>query len=733
MKLLRLLVVLFSVPMFAQQGGMWIPSLLNGMNETEMTNLGMKMSIEDIYSVNQSSLKDAVPQFNGGCTSEVISPNGLLLTNHHCGYGEIQAHSSVEHDYLQDGFWAKSYAEELPNEDLEVTFIVSINDVTKEVLAGVDALKSEADKKALIQKNISNLQKTYKREDWQNVMIRTFFEGNQYMLFVTESFEDVRLVGAPPSSIGKFGSDTDNWVWPRHTGDFALFRIYADKNNRPAKYSKDNVPYQPKHFLPVSLDGIEQDDFTMVFGYPGRTQEYLPSYAVEQIVEVLNPAKIGIRDAALKVTDGYMRQDQAIKIQYASKFASTANYWKKWIGESQGLKKSNAVATKKAYEADFTNKVNKAGKQAEYGNLLPQFEKLYKEITPYALANDYFQESLRNDELISIGFRLYQLENAYKQNGEQSFNDRKANLIKGFEALYKDYNKNVDKDVFEKVIELYGKNAPADLTPAVIKNIDYTKLTNTIYAKTVLTSYDGIRALLNGSPTEVIKKMNQDPGFKLVKDLADNYFDKVAPKYQELNTEIAALQRTYMKAQLEMNPDARIFPDANSTLRVTYGKVNGYAPKDAVTYDYVTYLDGVMEKYVPGDYEFDVPQKLIDLYNTNDFGVYADKNGKLPVNFIGTNHTTGGNSGSPALDAEGNLIGLNFDRVWEGTMSDIYYDPAICRNIMVDARYILFVIDKYADAKHLIEEMKIVYPKQASKDKGLKDNKLKKVKKNKKK
>ena len=733
MKLLRLLVVLFSVPMFAQQGGMWIPSLLKGMNETEMTNLGMKMSVEDIYSVNKSSLKDAVPQFNGGCTSEVISPNGLLLTNHHCGYGEIQSHSTVEHDYLQDGFWAKTYADELPNEDLEVTFIVSINDVTKEVLAGVDALKTEAEKKALIQKNISNVQKNFKREEWQGAMVRTFFEGNQYILFVTESFEDVRLVGAPPSSIGKFGSDTDNWVWPRHTGDFALFRIYADKNNRPAKYSKDNVPYQPKHFLPVSLDGIEQEDFTMVFGYPGRTQEYLPSYAVEQIVEVLNPAKIGIRDAALKVTDGYMRQDQAIKIQYASKFASTANYWKKWIGESQGLKKSNAVAAKKAYEADFTNKVNKAGKQAEYGNLLPRFETLYSEITPYALANDYFQESLRNNELLSIGFRLYQLENAYKQNGEQSFNDRKANLIKGFEALYKDYNKNVDKDVFEKVIELYGKNAPADLTPSIIKNVDYAKLTNEVYSKSALTSYDKVKALLNGNASEVIKRMNEDFGFKIVKDLANNYFEKVAPKYQELNTEIAALQRTYMKAQLEMNPDARIFPDANSTLRVTYGKVNGYAPKDAVTYDYVTYLDGVMEKYVPGDYEFDVPQKLIDLYNNNDFGVYADKNGKLPVNFIGTNHTTGGNSGSPALDAEGNLIGLNFDRVWEGTMSDIYYDPAICRNIMVDARYILFVIDKYADAKHLIDEMKIVHPKQNLKGNSLKNKDLKKNKKNKKK
>ena len=734
MKLLRLLVVLFSVPMFAQQGGMWIPSLLNGMNETEMTNLGMKMSAEDIYSVNQSSLKDAVPHFNGGCTSEVISPNGLILTNHHCGYGEIQSHSTVENDYLQDGFWAKSYAEELPNEDLEVTFIVSINDVTKEVLNGVDALKTEGEKKALIEKNISNLQKTYKREDWQNVMIRTFYEGNQYMLFVTESFEDVRLVGAPPSSIGKFGSDTDNWVWPRHTGDFALFRIYADKNNRPAKYSKDNVPYKPKHFLPISLDGIEQDDFTMVFGYPGKTQEYLPSYAVEQIVNELNPAKIEIRDAALKVTDGYMRQDQAIKIQYASKFARIANYWKKWIGESQGLKKSNAVAVKKAYEVDFTNKVNAAGKQAEYGNLLPEFERLYKEIAPYALANDYFQEVvLRNNELLSVGFRLYQLENTYKQNGEQAFNDRKENLIKGFESLYKDYNKKVDEDVFEQIIALYGNNAPANLTPAIIKNVDYAKLTDEVYSKSALTSYDGLKALLSGSAPDVIKKMNQDYGFKVAKDLAKDYFDKVAPKYQELNTEIAALQRTYMKAQLEMNPDARIFPDANSTLRVTYGKVDGYEPKDAVSYDYVTYLDGVMEKYVPGDYEFDVPAKLIELYETKDFGPYADKNGKLPVNFIGTNHTTGGNSGSPAIDAEGNLIGLNFDRVWEGTMSDIYYDPAICRNIMVDARYILFVVDKYADAKHLIDEMVLVHPKEKLKDNKLKDNKLKKTKKNKKK
>lgn len=717
-KLLRALVLFVSFPIFAQQGGMWVPSLLKGMNEKEMKSLGIKMSVADIYDVNTSSLKDAVPQFNGGCTAEVISSKGLLLTNHHCGYGEIQSHSTVEHDYLQDGFWAMSLEEELPNPDLEVTFIVSIHDVTKEILNGVDAITNEAEKKTAVQKNINDLQKSYKREDWQSVMIRTFFEGNQYMLFVTESFEDIRLVGAPPSSIGKFGSDTDNWVWPRHTGDFSLFRIYADKNNRPAKYSKDNVPYTPKHFLPVSINGVEQNDFTMVYGYPGRTQEYLPSFAVEQIVNDLNPAKIEIRDKALKVADGFMRQDQAIKIQYASKFASIANYWKKWIGESQGLKKSNAVGIKKSFEQEFLDRAKKQNKMSEYGNLLPKFEKIYKDITPYALARDYFQEIvLRNNELLSVGFRLYQLENAFNKSGEQAFNDRKENLIKGLEALYKDYNKDVDHGIFNETVKLYGTKAPANLTPASIKDKDYIALGNDIYSKSELTSYDKLKKLMNGKAADVVKNMQKDPGYVLAKSLAANYFDNVAPSYDKMALELESLQRTYMKAQLELFPDARIFPDANSTLRVTYGKVNGYQPSDAVTYNHVTYLDGVIEKYVPGDYEFDVPQKLIDLYNTKDFGPYADKNGKLPVNFIATNHTTGGNSGSPAIDAHGNLIGLNFDRVWEGTMSDIHYDPAICRNIMVDARYILFVIDKYAGAKHLIDEMKIVKPKETKKAK----------------
>ncbi len=711
MKFLRLLLILFIVPMQAQQGGMWIPSLLKGMNETEMKNLGMKMSVDDIYSVNHSSLKDAVPHFNGGCTSEVISPKGLILTNHHCGYDAIQSHSSVAHDYLTDGFWAFKMQDELPNQDLEVTFIVKIEDVTTKVLEGTADLASEADKQKKIQENIANLSKTLPKESWQENKIRTFYEGNQYIWFLTETYKDVRLVGAPPSAIGKFGSDTDNWVWPRHTGDFSLFRIYADKNNRPAAYSKDNVPYVPKHFLPISLDGVAEDDFTMVFGYPGRTSEYLPSVAIEQIVNELNPAKIEVRDRALKVQDGFMRKDNAIKIQYASKYAGIANYWKKWIGETQGLKKSNAAAIKKKQEAEFMTKVAQAGKQAEYGNLLTDFEKYYKEIAPYSLSRDYFVEVvLRNTDLTNVAYKMYQLEQILNNKGEQAFNDRKANLISGLGEFYKDFNAAVDEKVFEQLIDLYAKKSPKEFLPASLVNVNAKSLTADVYGQSDLTDFKRVQEMLSGDSKTVIAKLNTDRAYQLVKEMADKYTKEVAPKYEEINLKIGALQRTYMKGILELNKGARIFPDANSTLRVTYGKVKGYEPKDATIYKPFTYLDGVMEKYVPGDYEFDVPKKLIDLYNSKDYGPYG-VNGKMPVCFIGTNHTTGGNSGSPAIDANGNLIGLNFDRVWEGTMSDLYYDPTICRNVMVDARYILFIIDKFAGAKNIIDELKIVHPK----------------------
>ncbi|AFL81456.1 Peptidase S46 [Aequorivita sublithincola DSM 14238] len=712
MKTLRLLFIFLSVPLFAQQGGMWIPSLLEGMNESEMTNLGMKMTAKDIYDVNNASLKDAVPHFNGGCTSEVISNQGLLLTNHHCGYSQIQSHSSLENDYLEDGFWAMNLKEELPNPGVTATFIVKIEDVTTKIMDGITAAMSEAEKQKKIEQNIANVTQTSPKEAYQENRVRTFYEGNQYMLFVVETYKDIRLVGAPPSSIGKFGSDTDNWIWPRHTGDFSLFRIYADKNNRPAEYSKDNVPFTPKHFLPISLDGVAENDFTLVFGFPGTTDEYLPSIAIEQVINTINPARIAIRDAALAIQDKYMRADPQIKIQYASKFARIANYWKKWRGETLGLTKSNAVGIKKQQETALTSEINKKGKQQEYGQILPQFEKHYTEIEPYSLAREYYVETvLRNVELLRIAYQTYQLKQAYENRGAQSFEDRRNNLIERAESHYKDYSKQVDEEVFEALIALYVKNVQPQFLPDFFKNLNAQSLTNSVYKKSAFVDFASLKNLLEGDAETVMAKLNNDPGFQVVSDMADAYNEKVAPKYEELKLSISGLERDYMKALLELSPkDARIFPNANSTLRVTYGKVAGYSPADAVYYEPVTHLEGVMQKYIPGDYEFDVPQKLIDLYKAKDYGQYGE-NGKMPINFIGTNHTTGGNSGSPAIDAYGNLIGLNFDRVWEGTMSDYYYDPALSRNIMVDIRYVLFIMDKYAGATNLIKELKLVHPK----------------------
>lgn len=714
MKLFRLLFILVSFSAFAQQGGMWIPSMLEGEREKEMKQLGMKISAKDIYNHNTSSIKDAIVHFDGGCTSEMISPNGLLLTNHHCGYGEIQAHSTLENDYLEDGFWAMNLEEELPNPELTATFVIKIEDVTTQILEGVTALPTEEAKNKKIQENISKLSNSYPKESYQNISIRSFFEGNQYVLFVTEVYKDVRLVGAPPSSIGKFGSDTDNWVWPRHTGDFALFRIYADKNNRPATYSKDNVPYKPKHYLPISLSGIQEDDFTMVFGFPGRTMEYLPSFAVEQTINNLNPVKIEIRENALQVMDEYMRGDRAIKIQYATKFARIANSWKKWIGEKQGLEKSGALQIKRDFEKEFAQRMSQQGKQNLYGHLLSDFEEDYQQIENLAISYDVFVETfLRNVELLTTAYRLHQLEQVYHARGEQSFIDRKNNSLASLENFYKDFNAEVDQGVFEKVIAVYVNRSFAEHIPNEFKGLNYTTLATELYSDSKLVSYEGLQELLSGTPQEVIQKLNDDKAYAFVKKAAQKFLNVVYPNYEQINTRISATQREYMKAILDLFPDARIFPDANSTMRITFGKVDGYSPSDAVRYEPVTYLEGVMEKYIPGDYEFDVPQKLIELYNNKDYGIYA-KDGKMPVNFIATNHTTGGNSGSPALDAHGNLIGLNFDRVWEGTMSDIHYDPEICRNIMVDIRYVLFIIDKYAGAKHLIDEMKIVHPKKKS-------------------
>jgi hypothetical protein len=694
MKFLKFLLLFLTINLSAQQGGMWIPSLLEGMNEQEMTNLGSKLSAQDIYDVNNSSLKDAIGHFNGGCTSEVISDKGLILTNHHCGFGQIQSHSSLENDYLKDGFWAMSLEEELPNEGLFIEFIVSITDITQEVLAAVSDDMTEKEKQSVIDKSSNALMKNWTRETWQDVKVKAFYKGNQYFLFVTERFEDIRLVGAPPTSIGKFGSDTDNWVFPRHTGDFSMFRIYADANNRPAKYSKDNKPYKPKHFLPVSLDGVAEGDFTMVFGFPGRTNEYLPAVAIEHITKEFNPTNIIIREAALKVIDAKMKTSDDVRIKYASKQARIANAWKKWIGENLGIEKSNAVEKRREFEAKFTKALKEKNLENKYGNILPEFDRLYKEFGPINIKRRNFIEVfLVTNELMQMTFRAYQMEQMIVANPE-SFDKAKDGMASQLEGIHKNYDGEVDKGVYKNVMPFYSDNIDAS-----------------IYDNTAFTNLDTALKLLDGDAKTVLENLNNDAAYKYAEPLIEEFFNSIDKEYQEKNEPITALQTTYMTALMEALPDARYFPDANGTLRVTYGQVRGYAPRDAVYYNPVSYLDGVIEKYVPGDYEFDVPQKLIDLYKTKDYGQYADSNGKVPVCFLGTNHTTGGNSGSPAIDAHGNLVGLNFDRVWEGTMSDMNYDPEICRNIMVDLRYVLFIVDKYAGATHLIDEMTLVHPK----------------------
>ena len=702
--------ILFPAVMaFAQQyGGMWIPTELN---EKEMKDLGMKISAKQIFDPSKPSIKDAVVQFNGGCTAEIISPQGLLLTNHHCGYGQIQKHSSVENDYLSDGFWAKNQNGELPNPGVTVDFIADIKEVTNEVLAGTQNLDAKAAQE-LISKNLETVKAGFKLESWQKVAIKPMYYGNKYYAYIIETYKDIRLVGAPPQSIGKFGSDTDNWVWPRHTGDFSMFRIYADKNNKPAEYSKDNIPYKPKYFLPVSIKDKQENDFTFVFGFPGRTTEYLPAIAVEKIMNETDPAMISVREVALKTLDEKMRTDAETRIKYASKYASVANYWKKWIGEVEGLKKSDAVSKKKNYEQYLI------AKNAQIKPTIDELNRLYTEQSPYNLNKAYYSEVLRNAESLTLANNYY---NFVKVVESGKMDAKTADNFKArLSGIYKDYDAVLDAKVTAKLLALYANKTPKQFLPAGfeqykdenqnLKTIEELSKNSVITGRGTLngaTTYSDINKVF-ADQNALVQNLKNDPLMKLLTAFREQYMASTDGKVTEYQEQIDALQKKFMAQQMETDKDRKFFPDANSTLRVTYGQVKGSNPRDAVSYGYQTHIAGIMEKYVPGDYEFDVPKKLIQLYNTKDYGIYKDKTGEVPVNFTATNHTTGGNSGSPALDAYGNLVGLNFDRQWEGTMSDINYDPRFSRNIMVDTKYILFVIDKYADAKWLINEMKIV-------------------------
>lgn len=716
-KILFVLAGISVYPFFIYGGeGIWLPILLQSLNEKDMKSQGMKMSAKDIYNVNKGSLKDAIVQFGGGCTGEIISDKGLLLTNHHCGYGYITSHSTIEHNYLKNGFWATKQNQELACPGLTAMFIVRMEDVTAMMTNGLDPKLNDWERRPILEENTKKVLASIQHESYEEVMVRAFYNGNQFYAFVTQTFKDVRLVGTPPESIGKFGSDTDNWVWPRHTGDFSIFRVYADKENHPAAFAADNKPFKPKHFLPISIKGIKEGDFTMVFGFPGRTNEYLNEEGVRQIVEVQNPIRITCRDFVLKTMDKYIRKDEKTKIQYAPTYASIANSWKKWIGESQGVKKTNGLERKHKQDIEFQNRVNKNSKFESYRMILPELDKNYKALETYAQAKEYYGECFqRNVNVAQIYNGVKNLINLYEGRGAQSFEDRKKEYAQNAKGLFESFNINIEKEIFKGLTDLFMEGINPALTFPYFRtkmnehNNDVLAFTNQLYNNSKLTNLSDYSNLMSMSYDSIKKVLKTDPVWQFYEEM--NFFiaedvNKTATAYED---NISVLRRSHMAALMQVFPERKFYPDANSTLRVTYGKVEGFSPKDGLCYKTQTYLDGVLDKYIPGDYEFDVPAKLIDLYNKKDYGMYAE-NGKLPLAFIASNHTTGGNSGSPAIDANGNLIGLNFDRVWEGTMSDINYDVNLCRNIMVDTRYILFIIDKFAGAGDLIKEMKIIKP-----------------------
>ena len=695
--------------------GMWLPMLLQTVNGDALYTKGLKIPIDSIYSVNKTSLKDAIVLFGGGCTGEIISNKGLLLTNHHCGYSQIQSHSTIEHDYLTNGFWAKNMSEELPCPGLTATFIIRIDDVTDDIINQVNGLK-EDDRNKKVKEISEQLIKKAIEGTHYSADIKPFYYGNKYFMIVTETFKDVRMVGAPPSSIGKFGADADNWMWPRHTGDFSIFRIYADKNNQPAEYSKDNVAYTPRYSFPISIKGVKENDFTMVYGFPGRTQEYIPKEAVRTIFENTDPNRIKLRDIRLKIMGEAMRNNDTIRLQYASKYANVENAYKKWQGEVLGLKRLNAIEVKADFETKFVNWTKSVKDGQEYVNALTQLNELHQKIRPYSVALDYYAEGIKGIDLLNFAANFTKLEKLCEKEpvDEKALSDAVDQLKKSSKGFFKNYNASIDKDIFERLIQEYRKGTPQDLA-ADLSMIDkkfkgdYHKYTEYVFGKSHFSDLAKTEKFLSTFSAKKLKSLTNDPAYQLMKTCSAAYADKVSIPYKSLMNEIDLLQRTYMKGQMEMASDEKqkIYPDANLTLRLTYGKVEGYEPRDGIVYKYYSTLTGVIEKYDSTNYDFNAPAKLLELYRKKDFGEYGS-NGNITPCFLASNHTTGGNSGSPVLNAYGQLIGTNFDRVWEGTMSDIMFDPERCRNISLDIRYTLFIIDKFAGARWLVDEMNIV-------------------------
>lgn len=712
---IALLCAVLLVSQLRADEGMWLPLLVKRLNHADMKKLGCKLSAEEIYDINRSSLKDAIVMLSGGsCSAEAISGEGLLLTNHHCGYEAIQTNSSVDHDYLADGFWAKTRQDELPSGGITASFLVRIEDVTARVQAELNAGMSESERTAKIRQVNQLIENESTSGNHYNAAVKSFFSGNEFYLFVYETFKDVRLVGNPPESIGKFGGDTDNWMWPRQTGDFCLLRVYAGPDNKPAEYSPSNVPYKPRHFLPISLDGVKENDFSMVMGYPGRTDRYLTSYGVQMALDLSNQAVVNIRGKKLEIMKEDMDASKEIRLKYASTYAQTANYWKYFIGQTQQLKNNQVVQKKKDLEDQFRNWVGQdPQRQAKYGNALPEIEKAYMDLRKYTLHRTYLNEAILQGA--AIPYFAYQLESLKSLLADTAKRKQLLQTISALkadgESFYKDYNQATDKKLFIAMLKMYAAGIPAEQHPPIYDTIriryngSIESFADALYSTSIFASKDAFLKFLEAPAAKVLES---DLASQTGSIFLSHYLTKFRPSIVEIESRIDKGNRLFVAGLREMLPGKNFYPNANSTMRLTYGQVKEYVPRDGVLYEEYTTLKGVIEKEDPNNFEFIVPEKLKDLFRSKNYGVYAAPGEELKTCFISTNDITGGNSGSPVINGKGQLIGCAFDGNWEAMSGDIFFEKNIQRTISVDIRYVLFIIDKYADAGHIVDEMKLM-------------------------
>lgn len=711
-----LLSIFLSFSLIADEG-MWLPQLLKSLNEKDMIERGLKLTADDIYDINNSSLKDAIVSLNGGgCTAEMISSNGLMLTNHHCAFGSIQTHSTLENDYLKDGFWAMSNAEELKNDDVTATFLISIEDVSERINSFLNNQMSEDERRAKIAEISKVISKEVSDSTSYSANVKSYFGGNDFYLLIYETFKDVRLVGAPPSSIGKFGGDTDNWMWPRHTGDFSLYRVYMAPDGSPASYDLENIPYKPKHHLPIQLEGVENEDYTMIMGYPGRTNRYLTSFGISEALEISNPTTVDIRTEKLAVIKDGMDANKRVKIQYASKYASTSNYWKYYIGQSKSLKAMKVFDKKKDIENAFEEWVESGDSsvQEKYGNVLEMIESAYNKNKRIALNRTYLNEAVfQGSEILYFSYMMKnRIASLPKDKKERLTSIRK--LKKLAKDFYKNYNASVDEKLLSSMLSMYYYNVPKNQHAPVFKKIenqmlgfkklDFDFYAQNVFKRSVFSSKEKCMEFLQ-NPT--LSRVSRDLAFTTMNSIYDKYMKEIYPTRKSVRAALSKGNRLFMSGLREMDTSKSFYPDANSTMRVTYGSIGDYSPGNAMHYDYFTTIDGIIEKEDETNEEFIVPEKLKELYKMSDYGRYADKNGDLRINFISSNDITGGNSGSPVMNAWGELIGTAFDGNWESMSGDIAFENKIQRTISVDIRYILFIIDKYANASYLIDEMTI--------------------------